>query len=124
MLVNSITFGSALADHFVSTPTSEPRTVPDHNVVLMTSHGFTTLGTSIKQAVYRAVYTQVNAGIQTQAIMLRSTAGPQANGSQDIRYLNEEQVKGGLKMNEASQDRPWGLWMKEVEACGLYVRKE
>jgi len=38
----------------------------------------------------------------------------------ELRYLDDEQVKGSLRMNDASQDRPWKLWIEEVEACGLY----
>ena len=117
MLVNSCKFGESLASTF-SASTSE---IPDHNVVLMANHGFTTIGTSVKQAVYRAVYTQVNATIQTNAITLRNAAiGAGVGVEGEMRYLNAEQVKGSLKMNDASQDRPWKLWVEEVEACGLY----
>jgi hypothetical protein len=28
-----------------------------------------------------------------------------------------------LKMNEGTQDKPWALWVKEVESTGLYVNK-
>jgi hypothetical protein len=38
----------------------------------------------------------------------------------EMRYLDENQVEGCMKMNDASQDRPWELWIKEVEVCGLY----
>jgi len=41
----------------------------------------------------------------------------------EVRYLDERQAKGSLKMNDSSQDRPWGLWVKEVEACPLYKRE-
>lgn len=118
MLVNSSKFGAELASKF-SLPGSPFQT---HNVVLMNNHGFTTVGTSIKQAVYRAVYTHVNAGIQTNALMIRSAAGVKAD-AQGLRYLNEAQVKGSLEMNHASQDRPWGLWVREVEACPLYAKQ-
>ena len=87
----------------------------------MANHGFTTLGTSIKQAVYRAIYTQVNASVLTNAITLRNAAiGAGVNVEGEVRYLNAEQTVGSLMMNEASQDRPWGLWVREVEASGLY----
>jgi ribulose-5-phosphate 4-epimerase/fuculose-1-phosphate aldolase len=120
MLVNSIKFGERLASTFSPSPESQ---VPDHNVVLMANHGFTTLGTSIKQAVYRAIYTQVNASVQTNAITLRNAAvGAGVGVESEIRYLNAEQTAGSLKMNDASQDRPWGLWVREVESCGLYRR--
>lgn len=47
LLVNSVAFGSALAKQFSRAGSS----MQDHNVVLMANHGFTTIGTSIKQAV-------------------------------------------------------------------------
>lgn len=95
----------------------------------MTSHGFTAVGTSIKQAVYRAVYTHVNAGIQTNALLIRNASmnlNPSSASAAatlgEMKYLSEEQVTGSLKMNDASQDRPWVLWVKEVEACPLYSK--
>jgi ribulose-5-phosphate 4-epimerase/fuculose-1-phosphate aldolase len=117
MLVNSCRFGDNLASKFSSSGAGDL----DHTVVLMANHGFTTVGTSIKQAVYRAIYTQVNATVQTNAITLRNAAlGAGVGVEGELRYLNAEQVKGSLKMNDASQDRPWKLWIEEVEACGLY----
>jgi ribulose-5-phosphate 4-epimerase/fuculose-1-phosphate aldolase len=91
----------------------------------MANHGFTAVGASIKQAVYRAVYTHINAGVQSNAIMLRSAQQQFQPGSTgDMRYLNAEQSRGSLKLNEASLERPWGLWEREVEVAPLYVREE
>ncbi|KAH7419459.1 class II aldolase and Adducin N-terminal domain-containing protein [Cadophora sp. MPI-SDFR-AT-0126] len=127
MLVNTQPFGSSLASKF--SMSAQPKsTLP--STVLMTCHGFTAIGTSIKQAVYRAIYTHVNAGIQTNALLIRNasmsiganSAASSSSATEDLRYLNEDQVSGSLKMNEASQDRPWALWVKEVEACPLYSK--
>ncbi|KAH7342566.1 class II aldolase and Adducin N-terminal domain-containing protein [Rhexocercosporidium sp. MPI-PUGE-AT-0058] len=124
MLINSKSFGASLASKF----SAEGSTNQDHTVVLMTSHGFTAVGTSIKQAVYRAIYTHVNAGIQTNALLSRNASVNRNSNSspstpiEDMKYLTEEQVAGSLKMNDASQDRPWALWAKEVEACPLYSK--
>ncbi|KAH6724368.1 class II aldolase and Adducin N-terminal domain-containing protein [Leptodontidium sp. MPI-SDFR-AT-0119] len=123
MLVNSQPFGASLASKF----SAEVSASHDHTVVLMTSHGFTAIGTNIKQAVYRAVYTHVNAGIQTNALLIRNASmnlNPNSASSrlENMRYLTEDQVAGSLKMNDASQDRPWALWVKEVEACPLYSK--
>jgi hypothetical protein len=118
MLVNSSHFGSSLASTFSSSPNASTQ---DHNVVLMTNHGFTTVGKDIKQAVYRAVYTHTNSSIQSTALMVRNAAiGAGVSVKGEVRYLDERQAKGSLKMNDSSQDRPWGLWVKEVEACSLY----
>ena len=125
MLVCNTHFGSSLASNFSSSisPTSQKQ--HDHPVVLMANHGFTVVGSSIKQAVYRAVYTKINASVQTQALMIRSAAlSISKSGGEDVeemRFLDkEEETEGCLKMNDASQDRPWGLWVKEVKKSGLY----
>jgi hypothetical protein len=47
LLVNSVAFGSALAEEFSRAGSS----TQDHNVLLTANHGFTTIGASIKQAV-------------------------------------------------------------------------
>jgi len=118
MLVNSEKFGFELARKFTDSDSSKL----DHTVVLMANHGFTAVGASIKQAVYRAVYTHKNAGVQSSALLLRAaslSAGDSLDGH-GLRYLNKEQVQGSLKMNLATEDRPWGLWVKEVKASPLY----
>ena len=122
MLVNSERFGSHLAATFSKSGSS----LLDHNVVLMRNHGFTTVGTSIKQAVYRAVYTHVNASVQANAIILRNAfkgVSDHRGTPGQLDYLNEEQVVGCMQMNDSSQDRPWGLWVREVEANVLYVNE-
>jgi ribulose-5-phosphate 4-epimerase/fuculose-1-phosphate aldolase len=122
MLVSNDLFGSDLANHF-SKPESK---ACDHNVVLMTNHGFTCVGGSIKQAVYRAVYTCVNANVQTKAMVLRQAAGRQGYTftQTTVTYLNENQTRGCQKMNDATMERPWGLWEREVEVCPLYRNDE
>ncbi|KAF7957435.1 hypothetical protein EAE96_003019 [Botrytis aclada] len=114
-LVNSGRFGSALAEKF-SKPESSTQ---DYNVVLMANHGFTTVGSSIKQAIYRAVYTQINAGLQAKALMLRNAEGGVADLG-PIRFLNAEQASGSEKFNDDTAERPWQLWVREVEASPLY----
>jgi hypothetical protein len=92
----------------------------------MRNHGFTTVGTSIKQAVYRAVYTHVNASVQSNAILLRNAfkgVSGHLGTPGELNYLNEEQTVGCMLMNDSSQDRPWGLWVREVEANALYVNE-
>jgi len=42
----------------------------DKSVVLMRGHGDVTVGPSVKMAVFRAYYTDVNARLQSQAIAL------------------------------------------------------
>jgi ribulose-5-phosphate 4-epimerase/fuculose-1-phosphate aldolase len=129
MLVNNSKLGAALAAKFVKRRHEGDPPVPpgpNFNVVLMQNHGFTTFGSSIQQAVCRAIYTHVNAGVQSTAIMLRNAQlGIQAKygytESRDLKYLTPEQIIGCQIMNEESQEKPWSLWVREVEACPLYV---
>lgn len=136
LLVNNERVGSALAAHFSAAypASSTEKKEHDHNVVLMANHGFTTLGTSVTQAVYRAVYTHMNAGIQSQALAIKSASqnaqsgkalNPKAErgewGLDDMRFLDTAELKDGcVKMNDASQHRPWEMWVREVEVNPLY----
>jgi ribulose-5-phosphate 4-epimerase/fuculose-1-phosphate aldolase len=129
LLVNSHKLGAALAAKFVKRRHEGDPPVPpgpNYNVVLMQNHGFTTFGNSIQQAVYRAVYTHINAGVQSTAIMLRNAQlGIQAKygytETRDLKYLTPEQSIGCQLMNDVTHERPWRLWVREVEACSLYV---
>lgn len=143
MLVSNHRFGASLAEHFTNrasggstssgtgnsnsnSSNNSHRNEPDHAVVLMRRHGFTTLGYDIPMAVYRAIYTAKNAAIQTQSILLRdafaSRPGP-------VRFMNDphpltlEQAKGCAEANERVQGRAWKLWCREVERNALYVNK-
>ena len=71
------------------------------SVVLMRGHGNAVAGPDLKTTVFRAIYTEVNAKLQMQAVML---GGP-------ITFLNEfEQLKS------QNVDRPWDTWRKQVGA--------
>lgn len=128
MLVKNARFGSALAAEFSAVqgqPSTEPAS-PDYNVVLMRKHGFTTVGPDIETAVYRAIYTQTNARLLTESIALQNAYWGDSGGvSSDwaVKGLTLEQTLGSAKMNEQTQDRPWKLWTREVEASPLYVNK-
>ena len=72
MLVNNSKFGSGLASKFASSESSQS---PDHTVVLMRKHGFTTQAQSIETAVYRGIYTKINAKAQTDSLAVRRNFG-------------------------------------------------
>ena len=125
MLVNNVRFGEALASKFVDKAAfgSAEGLKPAHNVVLMRRHGYTTHGKDIETAVYRAIYTKINAGVQTSATNLRHQF-PQISKLEqkfDFEPLTAEQCKGCIAMNEATQDKPWRLWVQEVEKSHLYA---
>jgi ribulose-5-phosphate 4-epimerase/fuculose-1-phosphate aldolase len=75
------------------------------SVALMRGHGVTVVGASLKEAVFRAVYTEVNARVQAQAIAL---GGP-------VQYLSFEEAELAERANSQQYDRPWDLWKRRVE---------
>ncbi|KAL2012761.1 hypothetical protein VTN00DRAFT_286 [Thermoascus crustaceus] len=128
MLVRNTHLGAALAACFSDNndenhdPTD---TTPKHAVVLMRGHGFTTHASSIQECVLRAIYTQKNAGIQTTALITHNAffkGGIEADAA-EIKYLDEEEAAASTEMTKWSAYRPWGLWVREVEAQGMYVNQ-
>ncbi|WP_129138986.1 class II aldolase/adducin family protein [Modicisalibacter coralii] len=77
----------------------------DNNVVLMRGHGATVTGPTLKQAVYRAVYVEVNARLQADALRL----GP-------VEYLTPGEAKTAMEMIEGQVERPWQLWKQRAQA--------
>ncbi len=69
--------------------------------VLMRGHGSTVVGNSLRQAVFRAVYTEVGARLQAEAMRLGS-----------VTYLTEEEAMAAAKTNDSQIDRAWLLWLK------------
>ena len=123
MLVNNPRFGAGLAEHFVSERSSAQS--PEDSVVLMRRHGFTCVGRDIVTAVYRGIYTRINAEAQTKAMIIADSGGEgplgqEGEGGGGFQALSEEQVTGCKIMCERFQDKPWRLWVREVERLPLY----
>jgi HCOMODA/2-hydroxy-3-carboxy-muconic semialdehyde decarboxylase len=76
----------------------------DKAVVLMRGHGDVTVGPSVKVAVFRAYYTDVNARLQSQAIALGG----------EITYLTPLEGAKADAVNLAVIDRIWNLWALRV----------
>ncbi len=72
--------------------------------VLMRGHGYSTVGDSITEAVYRAIYTDVNAQVQLQAHSLGGA----------INFLEDEEGRIATDTIRKTMDRPWELWKLEV----------
>jgi ribulose-5-phosphate 4-epimerase/fuculose-1-phosphate aldolase len=120
MLVNNPRFGEGLAACFSDDQNSD---TPERGVVLMRRHGFTCVGRDVVTAVYRAVYTRINAEAQTKAMAI-AKHNPDSEGKvvfgEGFEGLTDEQIKGTSVMCERFQDKPWRLWVREVERSGLY----
>jgi ribulose-5-phosphate 4-epimerase/fuculose-1-phosphate aldolase len=74
------------------------------NCVLMRGHGFTVVAESVPEAVYRAIYTEMNARLQLQAAQLE---GP-------IEFLSDEEGRRSTVANRGTLERPWELWKASV----------
>jgi HCOMODA/2-hydroxy-3-carboxy-muconic semialdehyde decarboxylase len=95
MLIANATLGKALAE-----------TLGDKPVVLMRGHGNVVVGPSVQLAVFRAVYTEINARLQTQAIAL---GGP-------VTYLEPEEGAEADIIQQQVVMRPWELWKTKAMA--------
>jgi HCOMODA/2-hydroxy-3-carboxy-muconic semialdehyde decarboxylase len=68
-------------------------------VVLMRGHGATVVGATLRQAVFRAVYAEINAKLQLQALGL----GP-------VTYLTPAEAQASAQSVGGQIDRAWDLW--------------
>jgi HCOMODA/2-hydroxy-3-carboxy-muconic semialdehyde decarboxylase len=72
--------------------------------VLMRGHGMTVIGDSVREAVFRAIYTEMNARLQLRAGQLE---GP-------IEFLSDEEGRRSTAANRGTLERPWELWKKKA----------
>ena len=77
----------------------------DKAVILMRGHGDVAVGPSVKAAVYRAYYTDVDARLQAQAIALGT----------EVTYLTVEEGAKADATNLMVIDRIWNLWKQRVQ---------
>ena len=94
MLARNAALGEALA-----------RTLGDKIVVLMRGHGNVVVGPSLRHAVFRAIYTEVNARLQTVAIGLGGK----------VRYLSDIEGDNVTNQQPGNIDRAWELWKARVK---------
>lgn len=92
MLVRESLSAKALADCFAKA-----------SVVLMRGHGATIVGETLPKAVFRAVYTEINARIQLQSMAL-----------QPLTFLSAGETAAATPVNEANIVKAWDLWVDET----------
>jgi HCOMODA/2-hydroxy-3-carboxy-muconic semialdehyde decarboxylase len=87
-------------------------------VALQRGHGYVAVGGSVKQAVFRAYYTQVNAALQSQSIMLTNAANEMGvKGKKlDVTYLSPGEAAVTTPVIDGTIQRPWDLWKARVIA--------
>jgi len=62
------------------------------------------VGASLPQVAFRSVYTEVNARLQAQAMLL----------SGHVTYLDPEEAKKAEASVAGTVDRPWELWKRRA----------
>lgn len=92
LLISSQALGQSLA-----------QTLGSAHVALMRGHGSVTVGSSIEQAVFRAIYTEKTARLQMEAMRLG-----------DINFLTEGEAQATSAMNDAHLQRPWEMWKRQA----------
>ncbi|KNG44288.1 arad-like aldolase/epimerase [Stemphylium lycopersici] len=118
---------------------SEPKMEPDHAVVLLQGHGFTTVAHGIEEAVYQAIYTKEAAKAQTTAMtILNAHTGYALEGKVDadaggkiksghakveggrLKYLSDRECHDAWESMSSTIASPWALWCRQVEVSPLY----
>ena len=94
MLVRDAPLGQALARALGAAP-----------VALMRGHGAVVVGSSLPAAVFRSVYTEMNARLQAQAMAL---GGP-------VTYLDPEEARRAEASVGGTVGRPWELWKRKAQ---------
>jgi ribulose-5-phosphate 4-epimerase/fuculose-1-phosphate aldolase len=69
------------------------------SVVLMRGHGCTVVGSTVRHAVFNAVYTEISAALQSEAMRLGT-----------VIYLTRDEAEAAAACNAAVIDRSWELW--------------
>ena len=90
LLIRNRALGAALA-----------ASLGDGRVVLMRGHGCTVVAESLRVAIYRAVYTELNAKLLLQALPLGQ-----------VQYLTAGEAEATRITNEGQAERPWNLWKR------------
>lgn len=92
LLIRDRRLGAALA-----------RALGSEAAVLMRGHGSTVVGASLRQAVFRAVYTEVGARLQSEALRLGA-----------VTYLTEGEAAAAAAANDTQLGRAWDLWRRRA----------
>ena len=94
MLVRDAALGAALA-----------KTLADCAVALLRGHGNVVVGGSIREVVFRAVYTEINARLAAEALRL---------GNGEAVFLNDAEARAITETNRGQIGRAWDLWKTEA----------
>ena len=100
--------GGAATDMLIRDPAlgaAVARKLGGSAVVLMRGHGNVVVGQSIEQVVFRAIYTEINAKLQAEALRL---------GQGEVAFLNAEEAAKATATNNLVLSRAWELWKQQA----------
>ena len=101
MLVTNNKLGQALA-----------ASLGDNDFALMRGHGSVTVAKSLKLAVARAIWAEMNAKLQTEALRMAGV-----DGDAGVNYLTPGEAAGSMAINETVVDRPWDFWKAKARVA-------
>jgi HCOMODA/2-hydroxy-3-carboxy-muconic semialdehyde decarboxylase len=78
----------------------------DKDIALMRAHGSVACGSNLQMAVFRAVFTEVNARVQHWTVAL--------SGGRPMAALSEEEGLMADVPNNGAGLRAWDLWRRQV----------
>jgi ribulose-5-phosphate 4-epimerase/fuculose-1-phosphate aldolase len=96
MLIRTPELGAALARSLDKAP-----------VALMRGHGDVVVAGSIREVVFRAIYTEVNARLEAEALRL---------GQGRVTFLNDEEAANATQTNAGVVGHAWELWKAQALA--------
>jgi ribulose-5-phosphate 4-epimerase/fuculose-1-phosphate aldolase len=73
-------------------------------VALLRGHGNVVVGVSIQQVVFRAIYTEGNARLQSEAMRMG-----------EINFLTPGEAQAASDMNDEHLGRPWEVWKRRAQ---------
>ena len=79
----------------------------DRSVALMKRHGCVVVGSTLQEAVMKAIYLQVNAKLQLQAMQI---------GTPDYLTAREVELCTDMQQSPISLDRAWEMWCRRAGA--------
>jgi HCOMODA/2-hydroxy-3-carboxy-muconic semialdehyde decarboxylase len=69
----------------------------------MRGHGSVAAAQSVRHVVFRSVYTEVNARMESEALRLG-----------EVTFLNDAEAEAAMRTNDGLVDRPWDLWKRKA----------
>jgi ribulose-5-phosphate 4-epimerase/fuculose-1-phosphate aldolase len=92
LLIKNMDLGHALA-----------KSLGDKSVALMRGHGNVVVGRTVREAVFRAIYTEANATLQEKAIRMGTR----------VKYLTAGEAELMMRYMTPDVRRPWELWTRD-----------